>query len=154
MSQIDVLLGYANQGAALADPALAAYVKNGSFDHSRVFDNQGAGLQVWNTTQDATVTTTGPAGQSIMVTTHQYQSGYALIVSYADPAIAPGTVNPNTASLSPWKANAACVLIADRDAANAGNPNFIYYSTQTTAQLTPMQLQATPLGANYPFGSP
>lgn len=154
MSQIDVLLVYATKAAALADTALAAYVSGEAFDQSRVFDNLGAGIQIWNTSQDTTSTVTGPGGESITVTQHQFQAGYALIVSYEDATIAPGTVNANAASLASWKANANCVLIADRDAANAGNAGFLYYATQTTAELAPMRLQPCPLGATYPFGSP
>ena len=144
--QIDVLLaGYANAAAACVDPQLASYceLNNGTpaWNTSVVFP----GIQIWNTTQDTTV-----GG----VVSHQFQSGFALIVSYADPTANLGAARsaPNLPSAAPWKADANTVLIADRDAATAANPNFILYSTQTNAQLTPLRLQPTPAGANYPFG--
>lgn len=161
MSEIDVLLQYASKAAALADPALSACVakdQSGNatgFDQSYVFDQQGAGLQVWNTAQDTTAAQTGPNGQSFTVTQHTFQPGYSLIVSYVDPTIAPGQVNANAASLAPWKANPACLLITDRDAANAGNPGFVYFSASAiTPTLAQWRLQPVPLGALYPFGSP
>jgi hypothetical protein len=154
MSQIDVLMAYADKPTALADPTLAAFVKNGAFDASRVFDNAGAGLQIWSTANDTTTTATGLAGQAIAVTQHQYQPGYVLIVSYNEPASSAAAPNAQAPSLAPFKADAGCVLIADRDAAAAANPGFILYATQTDAQLAPMRLQPTPLGASYPFGSP
>lgn len=156
MSQIDVLLQYASKTAALADPALAGYVSNGAFDAARVFDLQGQGLQVWNSAQDTTATQTDPlSGQSVAVTQHAFQPGYSLIVSHVDPSIVPGQLNANAASLAAWKANAACLLIADRDAANAGNAGFIYYAASSiSATLAQWKLQPVPMGAGYPFGAP
>lgn len=152
MSQIDALMGgYASEAAALADPALASFVKNGAWDLSRVFP----GIQIWEPANDTTATVTGPQGQTVTVAVHQFQSGYALIASYVDFSIASGSVNPNAASLAPFKASANCLLIADRDAAAANNPGFIYYAAASIAAgLAGYRLQPTPLGASYPFGNP
>jgi len=137
--QIDILLVYANEAAAQADPALAPYVSNGNWDLSHVFP----GIQIWSTANDTTSTET-VNGQPVTVVTHQYQPGYALILSL------PG--DPTTIAAA-WQGDAATVLIADRDAALAGQ-SFILYSTLTDAQLEPMMIQPTPAGSNYPFGSP
>ncbi len=166
MSQIDVLLQYASKTAALADTALASYIAKdlsgnpSGFNQSCVFDQQGAGLQVWNTSQDTTSTQTGPNGQTDTVTQHVYQPGYSLIASYADPAIAPGTADPNAASLGPFKASAACLLIADYDASAANpdaatNTGFIYYSAPSVA-VSLAQWRFAPVPARpvpYPFGN-
>ena len=86
---------------------------------------------------------------------HVFQPGYSLIASYADPTIAPGQVNANAASLAPWKANAACLLIADRDAASAGNAGFVYYAASAiSSTLAQWRVQPVPLGSAYPFGNP
>lgn len=46
-----------------------------------------------------------------------------------------------------------CVLVADRDAANAGNPNFILQTSFTQAQLNSYSVSPVVAGSNYPFGS-
>lgn len=152
MSQIDVLMGnYTTEAAALADPALASFVRNGAWDLSRVFPR----VQIWQPANDTTATVTRPQGQSIAVPMRQFESGYALIASYAEPSIAPGSVDPSAASLAPFKASTNCLLIADRDAAAASDPGFIYYAAPSiSAALAGYRLQPTPLGANYPFGNP
>lgn len=158
MSQIDVLLGvYASRAAALADPTLAAFLRNGGWDQSRVFDNGGAGIALWDAASDTTQTIAAPNGQSITVPVHSYEQGYALIVSYTDSTITPGQIKANAASLAPFKANANCLLISDRDAFEAGNTGaFIYYAAPAiSAALTQWRLQPLPLmTVPYPLGNP
>ena len=45
-----------------------------------------------------------------------------------------------------------CVLVADRDAANAGSQNFILQTAMTQAQLNSYVVSPTLAGSNYPFG--
>lgn len=49
-------------------------------------------------------------------------------------------------------ASPALVIAADRDMANAGNPNFIIFTGLTPAQMDADTISPTPLGSNYPFG--
>jgi hypothetical protein len=158
VSQIDVLFGgYADKAAALADPTLAAFVRDGAWDQSRVFDDAGAGIALWNSANDTTQTVAAPNGQSVAVQVHSYEPGYALIVSYGDGTITPGQINANAASLAPYKTNANCLLVADRDAFGAGNTGaFIYYAAPAIGSaLAQWRLQPLPLmGAPYPLGNP
>jgi hypothetical protein len=167
VSQIDALFGgYASMAAALADPALAGFVRKDAagdahWDYSRVFDNNGAGIAIWNPTQapDTTTTASGPDGEAVTVTQHQFQPGYALIASFAEPAIAPGQANPNAASVVALKAGANCLLIVDYDAwaANpnaAANTGFIYYAAASIGALSQWFLAPVPARpVLYPFGN-
>ena len=167
MSQIDALFGgYADIAAALADPVLAGFVRkdaqgNPGWDYSRVFDNMGAGIGIWNPTQtpDTTTTATGPGGQTVTLAQHHFEPGYALIASFAEPSIAPGQLNPNAASVAALKASANCLLIVDYDAW-AANPNaavntgFIYYAAPAIAALSQWFLDPVPARpVPYPFGN-
>lgn len=48
---------------------------------------------------------------------------------------------------------AACHLVTDRDAANAGLP-FVLQSVLTNAQLASLMIEPLFAGSNYPFGAP
>jgi hypothetical protein len=57
------------------------------------------------------------------------------------------TIDPVLAALS------NCVLIADSDAYDAGNPNWIIQTSYTPAQRSGYRISPIRAGSNYPFGA-
>lgn len=145
---IDHLMNFATEAAAQADPIVGAYWTPA--------DNEGdpgawrgdctiPGVSVYSITGSQTITITNPDGSTSQETvpTTQPFPGWFIIISLT-------AVDPNL------QAETGCILIADRDMANAGNPNFLLYTQPglTSAELAAAKVSPTFAGSNYPFGAP
>ena len=142
---IDHLFKFASEAEAKADPIVGAYFRadgkgGGSWDLSRCIP----GLLVWQPSADTIETVAAPGGGSIDVAVH-HPIADAAGVPYWYLLVMLPELDPDL------QAHAGCVLIADRDAAAAGQP-FVIYSPLPAGALNSYMLQPTPLGAAYPFG--
>lgn len=123
---IDHLIRFDSEADALADPVLAPYRSGAVFDQSRVI----AGVKVW---QPANDTVDGD------VVSHDYLPYFYLMIGL--PALDEALRN-----------HPACMLVADRDKANAGEP-FVVYSPLPIEALAEYALEPSFAGSGYPFGS-
>jgi hypothetical protein len=99
------------------------------------------GVSVYQITGSQTITDPD-TGQSETVPVTQDYPGWFIVIAL--PALDPAL-----------QAESGCVLVADRDAANAGKPDFLLYtSTLTSDQLASSAVSPTFAGSNYPFGTP
>lgn len=124
---IDHLMAFADEATAKADAVVGSYWHSdgaGSWDLSCTAPN----IFVWVPANDVGSVHTA------------YDGLWRIIISLP--------TRSTTLSLM-----TACHLIADRDAANAGQP-FILQSVLTDVQLATLMLQPLFAGSNYPFGHP
>ena len=127
---IDHLLTFASEAAAQTDPIVGAYwiVSDSDSPGGWRGDVCIPAVSVYTKNAD------GSRNQS---------PGWFIVISL--PALDPALQNAGNGT--------ACVLIADRDAANAGNANFILYAPGLSQQqLAATFVEPTFAGSNYPFG--
>ena len=133
MTIIDHLLTFATETAAQADPVVGTYwipPDNDGYTGEWRGDVCIPNVSVYTINPDQS---------------YAYLSGWFIIISRPtlDEAL------QNTAT------GLACVLIADRDAANAGDADFILYAPGLSQeQLAGTYVSPTFAGSNYPFGNP
>lgn len=137
----DHLLNFPDEATAQADPVVGKYYTPASADVPGAWrgDCCIAGVSVYAIT--GTTTVTDPqTGATYQQEQHSNFPGWFIVISL--PALDPTL-----------QALPGCILIADRDAANAGSPNFIRYSSVDQATLNAAHVSPTFAGSNYPFGS-
>lgn len=129
---IDHLMAFTNEATAKADPVVGAYWNStaASWDMSQCIPN----IFVWAPAQDVSNTTDGV----ITITHTPYDNLWRINIALSTQS------NDLTNSL-------ACELIADRNAANAGQP-FILKANLTDNELDNLMIQPLFCGSNYPFG--
>lgn len=124
---IDHLRRYGNEAEALADPLTAAYRTEDGWDTSRGIP----GCRVYTVTG----TTTDDDGNT--VETREYLPYWYLWIA-------------ERAVVEALRGN--CIIIADRDKANAGEP-FIIETLMPPEALAVYQIEPVIAGSNYPFGA-
>lgn len=137
---IDHLIRFNTEADAIADPVVGQY---------HYADNEASGWRgdicitgqvCWQTSADTTSTVTDIDGNPQQVTTHTYLPYWYITIS--KPELDMDLRN-----------HPACMLVADRSAAQAKNPGFILYTPIPAAMLNDYNVSPMPMGSNYPFGS-
>lgn len=142
----DYVLSFADQATAQADPVVGKYWNPGNPKANPPIpgawrgDCVIRGVQVWSPANDVTTPTTFN-GQTVNVVTHTFLPGFWLVISKTNRDAALDNIG------------APLVLVADRDAANAGAPatTFILFANEAIATLDQMHIQPVFAGSNYPF---
>lgn len=130
MTMIDHLIRFDTEEQALNDPALAPFRSGGDLDGSRCI----AGVRVWRPADDTTEVVEGET-----VVSHSYLPYWYVMVSTPAP----------DASL---RDHPTCMLVTDREAANAGEPDFVLHTAIPPEDLGLYMLEPVFAGSNYPFG--
>jgi hypothetical protein len=143
---IDHLLVFPDEATARADPVVGAYYvpaqKLGLVTLPGKWRGSCLpGVSVYAVTATATVTDP-TTGQSYVKETRTPYPGWFMVISRLE-------LNAALRDL----ANNGCVLIADRAAAAAGNPNFLLFKAAnlTDAEIAAAHVEPTFLGSRYPF---
>lgn len=141
MTCFDHLMRFTDEPAAQADPVVGTYWTPASVDRPGQWrgDVCISDVKVYTVTGTTTDPTTAEVTE-----TRSYFAGWFIVIA----------LDHQDAGLQSV-ANGGCRLIADREAATAGKPNFIVYAASdvTPGDLAAAHVEPTFAGSRYPFGA-